>query len=582
MAKKDSYLSELIIEFKKHLVINPHSIVGPSYQAMNKQIADLYFLTDQELKGIYHLTEAHAATLRQQTIIRYDYKEERIKNLKGEKSQSLNIAQGLHVHNLQFDCELAKQEEQGLLSRLREMPKEWTVVQLTRQTQPQDRLSIYNKDWRDTKPTCLHIVRMRCGSLLDEEAPVSIMVDKPKGSEGMPTIFDLMHQATKDHLRTKNTRASEIRKAREIASQQIKQVVDELSKNYLREWRCLLLGSLCRNDLWIQVKDCIDKVFTEKKYKSYKLDSRFRQLLYRVADGCVHLTSAEIQSAVACLVTDAKLADDLTTAINKFQEDTGILQVARRHPVILILDEALDLFPWEMLPVLKRHPVSRIPSIHFLHALYHEHKDHIVDGCRLVSELDLGFYIINPDQDLKEMETRLVKFLEERTPKWEGIHGTNPTQDQFSKALVEKSVFLYCGHFNGTHFLKSEDISSMRVVALPLLFGCSSAALQEVGGRAQPTGVTDKYLMASSPCVIGMLWTVTSDDTDCITVALLNSWLPGQPVDLRSFRSGGDMLSTHKEPELLRLLREARETANVYSNSAALIARGIPIKMRES
>uniref|UniRef100_A0A1B6GBW6 separase n=1 Tax=Cuerna arida TaxID=1464854 RepID=A0A1B6GBW6_9HEMI len=580
MDEKDlSYADELINELKKHLAIHPMQVVGPTYHTMNKRLADLYFLKKEELKGIYHLTEAHAATLRLQTVIRYDYKDDQIKNpSKTQQKKGVRFSQGLQKHYVEFDSELAKKEERGLLSRLREMPKEWTVVQLTMQARPENRFKICPKDKNITQPTCLHIVRLPCGETLNEENPVSVMIDKPKGSEGMPTIFNLIDKAIKE-LRTKYGRASDIRKARDRASQMIKEVVDELSSGYLREWRCLLLGTLFRHQQWLQVKDCIDNVCT--KHKSYKLDSRSRQLLYRVTDGAVYLTSAEIQSAVACLVTDSNLAADLTNAIVKFQQDNSIFLVARRQPVILIIDEDLDQLPWEMLPNLKRHPVSRISSIHFLHALYHEHKDHIVDGCRLVSELELGFYIINPDEDLKEMETRLVQFLEKRIPKWSGISGCAPTQEQFSTALLEKSIFLYCGHFNGTHYLTQDDISSMRVVALPLLFGCSSVALQDLGGRVQPTGVSDKYLMAACPCVIGMQWTVTSDDTDCITVMLLNSWLPGPIMDLTSFRSGGDMLSSRKEPELLRLMRDARETANNYSNSAALIARGIPVKMRE-
>jgi hypothetical protein len=34
-----------------------------------------------------------------------------------------------------------------------------------------------------------------------------------------------------------------------------------------------------------------------------------------------------------------------------------------------------------------------------------------------------------------------------------------------------------------------------------------------------------------------------------------------------------------QESELLRLMRYARETARAYSNGAALVARGIPVRM---
>lgn len=40
----------------------------------------------------------------------------------------------------------------------------------------------------------------------------------------------------------------------------------------------------------------------------------------------------------------------------------------------------LELMPWEMLPILFKHPVSRVPSLHFAYALYDKHKDDIVNG----------------------------------------------------------------------------------------------------------------------------------------------------------------------------------------------------------
>lgn len=86
-------------------------------------------------------------------------------------------------------------------------------------------------------------------------------------------------------------------------------------------------------------------------------------------------------------------------------------------------------------------------------------------------------------------------------------------------------------------------------------------------------------MFCCSACVIGMLWTVTSEDTDCMTVTLLNSWLPGKPVEISNFNSSLEF--SNKELELLRLLGHVRECAKVYSNSAALVARGIPVTMVE-
>lgn len=60
----------------------------------------------------------------------------------------------------------------------------------------------------------------------------------------------------------------------------------------------------------------------------------------------------------------------------------------------------------------------------------------------MVSRLDLGFYIVNPDQDLKDMEKRLVDFLEKRMPDWNGIKGNRPSQDEFGHALVDNNIFV--------------------------------------------------------------------------------------------------------------------------------------------
>lgn len=40
----------------------------------------------------------------------------------------------------------------------------------------------------------------------------------------------------------------------------------------------------------------------------------------------------------------------------------------------------LEGVPWEMTTILRMHPVSRIPSIHFLHALYKKHETRISKG----------------------------------------------------------------------------------------------------------------------------------------------------------------------------------------------------------
>lgn len=81
-----------------------------------------------------------------------------------------------------------------------------------------------------------------------------------------------------------------------------------------------------------------------------------------------------------------------------------------------------------------------------------------------------------------------------------------------------------------------------------------------------------------SACMVGMIWPVTSGDTDNMTATLLNNWLPGNPLDLEEF--GFTAKKPSQQPELLRVMKPARDSTQYYMNAAALVARGIPIKMK--
>lgn len=55
----------------------------------------------------------------------------------------------------------------------------------------------------------------------------------------------------------------------------------------------------------------------------------------------------------------------------------------------------LDTFPWETIPILNIHPVSRIENIHMLYYLYKIHENNISDGY-FMAKSHTGRYVINP------------------------------------------------------------------------------------------------------------------------------------------------------------------------------------------
>jgi hypothetical protein len=65
-----------------------------------------------------------------------------------------------------------------------------------------------------------------------------------------------------------------------------------------------------------------------------------------------------------------------------------------------------------------------------------------ISGGRLQVDAELGFYIVNPEQNSPGTETRLQTFLTGRAPIWEGSFGVAPSQEQFKHVLQNYSTFM--------------------------------------------------------------------------------------------------------------------------------------------
>lgn len=94
-----------------------------------------------------------------------------------------------------------------------------------------------------------------------------------------------------------------------------------------------------------------------------------------------------------------------------------------------------------MIDVLQGEPVSRSPSLHFLYSLFKEHESDIVDGYKILTDYDQGKYVVNPDLDLNNMETRMMTFFKYWTPNWNGISGSKPAKEEFLDLLTSSDIF---------------------------------------------------------------------------------------------------------------------------------------------
>ena len=199
------------------------------------------------------------------------------------------------------------------------------------------------------------------------------------------------------------------------------------------------------------------------------------------------------------------------------------------HHIILILDRHLHCFPWESLPCLSGHAVSRVPSMGCL-------RDRILrqrvrgggpDSSpsardKIFVNRTVGASILNPGGDLKATQEKFVEPLQELSG-WETIVQQEPTESEMKTLLEDREIFLYFGHGSGSQYIRPRTIKKLDKCAVALLMGCSSGALTEAGDF-ESYGTPMNYMHAGSAAVLATLWDVTDKDIDRFSQTVLEEW----------------------------------------------------------
>ncbi|CAM9196338.1 unnamed protein product [Phaeothamnion confervicola] len=223
-----------------------------------------------------------------------------------------------------------------------------------------------------------------------------------------------------------------------------------------------------------------------------------------------------------------------------------------RHPVILVLDERLQAIPWECMPCLLGHPVTRVPALaHVYRALdipWLLASNPAVDagesaacdggggggssnggvggssssggGGRCVTRPSSGgspgrsgasgttagvaihralpprislrsaFYVLDPEANLARTRESLAPTLRnyERLLGWTGTVATGPEAAALAAALSETGLFVYCGHGAGETLLGRAAVEELPACAAAVLMGCSSGRLSN--GSGSGSGIT--------------------------------------------------------------------------------------------
>ncbi|CAK9799037.1 Espl1 [Anthophora quadrimaculata] len=557
------------------------------YANLNKMLAVSYLEIGDEFKAICHLIESHAVILRQQILHR---------SVKTEMRESiLNTQQtyGLKSSYVGFNMNDTNSTD-NLKRKLAELPKEWYMIQITSEYKSPN-ISEYNKTISGMMHE-IHIIILPTGA--EDMEPLCITLPKPKLESAYDICYEIQKLLFNNRSELETTYANNelYWKMRERQNISMKTAIQALEHMWLREWRILFMADpINKRDLTTNIVQMIEKLISDDK-KSQNISKRTKWLLKKVALGACFLTREEIARAVKYILSDNdKLADNVILSIFGKLSCIEKLKEATRKTLVLIIDEHIDYIPFESMEILKCHPITRFPSFHIAYALFKEHENTMENGCKIIrARNDMGTCIVNPSGNLIKMEKRMRLFIEYWLPNWKSWYNVEPQEEIFENALVNRDILMYNGHGNGIQYLSGEQIERLKVKSIVLLFGCSSVKLLTVGGRYPPYGISNQYLIASSPCVLGMLWEVTDADIDKMTTNFISNWIPSPTnrswadVDINMWCAGtlkflkSPQKSTENvpiEPEMLRAVAKSKDACSQYMTAAAIVVRGLPIKL---
>uniref|UniRef100_A0A1B0CLT1 separase n=2 Tax=Lutzomyia longipalpis TaxID=7200 RepID=A0A1B0CLT1_LUTLO len=334
----------------------------------------------------------------------------------------------------------------------------------------------------------------------------------------------------------------------------------QLLINWLGPWITFFLGRMKEE------RDVHEKIFTivDDFAKAEKLNPRQRILLSLI---CCNRDLLDGDSV--------EIFPDFTTSL--------------RFPILLIVDELLDQFPWEM--VLPEMETARVSSLHMLMRLYDKYKDQIVEGY-LQLNLEKGITLINPQGDLLKMQRRMVEFFTYWLPEWQQNVQKIPTSEELRRMLESSDIFVYCGHGNALKYIKPMDLIKDTLNCVVLLFGCDSIRLKAEGFCSEMTGAHLYYHYVLCPLVIGATNVITDFPTDQLSARILSSWFKSTAskhfafADEKSFKEGKIEFKKNSKPawenlhnpSILGIFADIRNSEKLaLFMRASVILRGLPI-----
>ncbi|KAL1522190.1 hypothetical protein AB1Y20_021828 [Prymnesium parvum] len=428
----------------------------------------------------------------------------------------------------------------------------------------------------DDTPSNVPVYKVHLVSEVNEPPPISVAAS----SSGPDSLA--VGNAAEEEGKSFNDRASFWARRKALDSR-LESLTDKMECQLLRNGLTHITPSPLSDADRSLAQSVFDHVMERAERARWKADV---EQVRAICDALPHLKKDFLHKAVSrAFVTDSGSPLTMSTVVGIASEmrkhvvddseetradsqdatDLGLAAHANSResysPLILLIDEPLQSLPWESIPLLRRKPVCRLPCASF------------VGGCTRAAatlinssgaaNLNSAFYVLNPSGDLQRTQRTLQEQIAQ--PPRQGVVGKPPELEMLKQALVEKDVYIYCGHGDGRRYLPGDELQKLHRCPATILMGCSSGMIKPQGGFA-PCGMAINYLHAQCPALVANLWDVTDGEIDRFTSALIESCSATQ--------------TTFDTVELLSAVARARQACRLrYLTGSAAVVYGVPLRL---
>ncbi|OWF40766.1 uncharacterized protein LOC110463375 [Mizuhopecten yessoensis] len=579
-----------------------HHMPSPGLYSQICHMKALHHLESSPLKAAFYLCEALAVTFRHQALVNSGKKIRKMKRQQNaehmEVTEEPTDSEGqafTEKENLNSNPKVSKAKQTGKVQRkdsklTRGQTGEQKVTKCNREEESDmDKLRIEQESLQFTKSECdlekmmealphdivvchlsvvnhpTHHSHLLVSRLEKHAEPVIVSlpgISSLLGQQILPEFTAVMEESRQS---LKLTKKAEWWKVRRGLDDRMHSVLDGMENYWLSHWKVLLLGSLCVSDQDRQKLTALtEAVHTEIQQRTGAVVSRAKlRVLLQSGDDLSdqHLTTA-LSELTRCPLGSAVIPQ-LVSSIRSRCRDAGIpCEDTKPQHVILVLDKTIQHLPWESIPILRKHSVSRVPSFYHmcvqLSCLQTDENTIYKNGI----DSRQTFYFLDPDGNLSSTRETFQAWFQ-KEPGWKGLVGEKPSADLFKEALTQSDLVIYCGHGSGSKYFHGDDLQQVNCRAATILMGCSSGRLQ-VKGQLEASGIMLNYFLSGCPCIVSNLWDVTDRDIDRFLESLLTTWL-----------------SADKPCSLLDILPAAREVCQLpYLIGSAPVVYGFPVYMR--